>query len=337
MLLALVQFALFFVRADPAFFWYGAIVLAVGAVVSEIAGVNYNAMLVQVSTPKTIGKVTTASAGVSATSAASSRWAWSSSSPSWTGSAWTPPTVSPIASSPSSCAVWTIVFSIPLFLNVPEAPPSGHGEKVNFFAAYVVLVKDVITLFRTHRPTFWFLLASAVYRDGLAGVFAFGGILAAVAFGFTTNEVLIFAIAANVVAGISTIFAGRADDRFGARAVIITALAGLVAMAVLVFALHDTGKLVFWVGGLILCAFVGPAQASAPSLLARVTPRGDAGRDLRALRHHRAGRELPLPRPLDALHRVVRLHDLGRAGHRHRARPRARAAAARPLPAARRA
>src|SRR5690606_33748717 len=56
-LLALVQFALFFAQADPAYFWYGAIVLALGAVVSEIAGVNYNAMLVQVSTPKTIGRV----------------------------------------------------------------------------------------------------------------------------------------------------------------------------------------------------------------------------------------------------------------------------------------
>ena len=57
MILALVQFALFFVHADPQYFWFGAILLALGSVVSEIAGVNYNALLVQVSTPKTIGKV----------------------------------------------------------------------------------------------------------------------------------------------------------------------------------------------------------------------------------------------------------------------------------------
>jgi len=148
---------------------------------------------------------------------------------------------------------------------------------VNFFVAYGVLVKDIVALFKTHRPTFWFLLASAVYRDGLAGVFAFGGILAAVAFHFSANEVLIFAIAANVVAGVSTILAGRADDRFGARAVIIFALSGLVAMALLVFLLHDTGKIVFWIGGLVLSAFVGPAQAASRSLLARVTPEGMQG------------------------------------------------------------
>ena len=35
----------------------GVSLIAVGSVFSEIAGVNYNAMLVQVSTPKTVGKV----------------------------------------------------------------------------------------------------------------------------------------------------------------------------------------------------------------------------------------------------------------------------------------
>ena len=55
--LALLQFALFFVYAEPQFFWLGAILVALGSVSSEIAGVNYNAMLVQVSTPRTIGRV----------------------------------------------------------------------------------------------------------------------------------------------------------------------------------------------------------------------------------------------------------------------------------------
>ncbi|MFT4229527.1 MAG: MFS transporter [Microbacterium sp.] len=270
-LLALLQFALFFVRADPAHFWYGAIVLALGAVVSEIAGVNYNAMLVQVSNPKTIGKVSGLGWGLGylggivalALVIVLTQLEWFGMDTS-DGMAFRLIAV--------GCAVWTILFALPIFLNVPEAPAPLRGVPVGFLASYAVLVKDVAGLFRTHRPTFWFLLASAVYRDGLAGVFAFGGILAAVAFGFSANEVLIFAVAANVVAGVSTILAGRADDRFGARAVIVAALAGLIAMTVLVFLLHDTGKTVFWIGGLVLSACVGPAQAASRSLLARVTP-----------------------------------------------------------------
>ncbi len=55
--LAVLSAALFVVRPEPAYLWVGLGLLAVGSVVSEIAGVNYNAMLTQVSTPRTIGRV----------------------------------------------------------------------------------------------------------------------------------------------------------------------------------------------------------------------------------------------------------------------------------------
>jgi UMF1 family MFS transporter len=276
-LLALLQFALFFVHAEPAYFWLGAALLALGAVVSEIAGVNYNAMLHQVSTRRTIGKVSGLGWGlgyiggiialVIVVVLAFADWFGMDTSD---GLAYRLIAV--------GAAVWTVIFSIPIFLNVPESPPADDGHRrVSFFKSYVLLVKDLVRLFKTSKPAFWFLFASAIYRDGLAGVFAFGGILAAVAFGFSANEVIIFGIAANVVAGISTIFAGRADDRFGPKSVIVFALVGLVVMALVVFFFHDAGKVVFWSGGLLLSAFVGPAQAASRSLLARVTPVGLQG------------------------------------------------------------
>ncbi|MGF3056352.1 MFS transporter [Microbacterium sp. YY-01] len=275
-LLALAQFALFFVQADPQFFWYGAIVISVGAVISEIAGVNYNALLVSVSTPRTIGRVSGLGWGLGyiggiialAIIVVLTTFEWFGMDTS-NGMAYRLIAV--------GCAAWTVVFAIPLFLNVPEPPAAIGAPRVGFFASYVELVRDIVRLHRTHRPTFWFLISSAVYRDGLAGVFAFGGILAAAVFHFTSNEVMIFGIAANIVAGVSTIFAGRFDDRFGARAVIVTTLSILVVMALVVFMLHDQGKLPFWICGLILSGCVGPAQAASRSLLARVTPTGLQG------------------------------------------------------------
>ncbi len=278
-LLALVQFGLFFVYADPSYFWLGAILLALGAVVSEIAGVNYNAMLVQVSTRKTIGRVSGLGWGLGYIGGIVAlilvvvldTFSWFGMDTS-NGLAYRLIAV--------GAAVWTVVFSLPLLFNVPEATATQTtGPKVGFFRGYVVLVKDVVALYKSPatRPTFWFLVASAVYRDGLAGVFAFGGILAAVAFGFSPTEVIMFGIAANVVAGISTIIGGRVDDFVGPKAVILFALFGLVAMAIVVFAFHDSGTIVFWIGGLILSSFVGPAQAASRSLLARVTPDGRQG------------------------------------------------------------
>ena len=264
---------LFFVEADPGFFWLGVSLIAAGSIVSEIAGVNYNAMLVQVSTPKTIGRVSGLGWGfgylggiialVIVVVAYAADWF---GLPEDGGL--------PFRFVALGCAIWTVVFSIAIFRNVPEVPPAPGRVRVNFFRAYVEVAKQIGRIFRDSRQTFWFLLASAIYRDGLAGVFTFGAVLASVAFGFEFLEVVAFGIGANLIAGVSTIIAGRFDDRFGARAVIIFALAGLVVAGVLVFLLADQGKIVFWIFGLALTAFVGPTQAASRSLLARVTPPG---------------------------------------------------------------
>jgi UMF1 family MFS transporter len=170
--------------------------------------------------------------------------------------------------------VWTLLFAWPLFRYVPEGPPATDRPRVGFFASYRVLVRDVADLFRNARTTFWFLLASAVFRDGLAGVFTFGAIIASVSFRFSPDQVIVFGVAANLVAGLSTIAVGRLDDRFGPRAVILGALTTLVVCGLAIVLLRDGGATVFWVFGLILSACVGPAQAASRSFLARVTPAG---------------------------------------------------------------
>ncbi|MEP6479950.1 MAG: MFS transporter [Rhodoglobus sp.] len=267
---------LFFVQAAPPFFVLGISLIALGSVFSEIAGVNYNAMLVQVSTRKTIGRISGLGWGLGYLGGivalilvvVFTKLDWFGMSTD-NGMAFRVIAL--------GCAAWAIIFSIPIFLNVPEAPPAPNRPKVSILRSYVVLFQDIAKLYRESRPTFWFLLASAVFRDGLAGVFAFGAIIAAVTFKFTSDEVLIFGIVANLVAGISTILAGRFDDIFGPRAVIIFSLFGLVVAGTATFLLHDAGKMVFWVAGLLLTVFVGPAQAASRSLLARVTPAGKEG------------------------------------------------------------
>lgn len=275
-LLVLCTFGLFFVEAMPAFFWFGALLIAAGSVFGEIAGVNYNAMLRQVSTPATIGRVSGLGWGfgylggiLALILVVVAQTFDFFGLPLENGL--------PFRVIALGCAIWTILFAIPIFLAVPEAPVKPGLERVNFFRSYVLLIENIRDLFRNARQTFWFLLAAAVYRDGLAGVFTYGAILASVAFGFSREEVILFGIAANLIAGVSTIFAGRLDDRFGARRVILASLAGLSIAGILVFFLEPAGVVVFWIFGLLLTAFVGPVQAASRSLLARVTPAGREG------------------------------------------------------------
>lgn len=270
-LLALIQFAMFFVYSDPQFFWFGAAAVALGSVASEIAGVSYNAMLFDVSTKKTVGSVSGLGWGLGYIGGivalvivvVLTELDWFGMDVS-DGLAYRLIAV--------GAAVWTIIFSIPFVLWVPEPPARTDRPRVGFFRSYAVLVRDLRSLARNHRQTFWFLISSAVYRDGLAGIFAFGGILAAVSFGFSATEVMIFGVALNLVAGVSTIIAGRLDDKFGPRAIIVFSLITLVVSGLFIFFFREQGKVIFWIGGLILSAAVGPAQASSRSLLTHMTP-----------------------------------------------------------------
>lgn len=271
-LLVASMFGLFFVQASPPYFWLGVGLIAIGTVVSEVAGVNYNAMIVQVSTPKTVGRVSGLGWGMGYLGGIvalvivvvldGAEWFGMDTSD---GMAFRLIAV--------GCAVWTIVFGWAVFVFVPEAPKADRPT-VGLFQGYVVLWRDLQDLWKRARSTLWFLLASAVYRDGLAGVFTFGAIIAAKSFGFSNQNVIIFGIAANLIAGVSTVIAGRFDDRLGPRTVIIASLSVIIGSGILVVALQSAGAVVFWVFGLALSACVGPAQAASRSLLARVSPVG---------------------------------------------------------------
>ena len=273
---------MFFVEGRPQYFLLGVSLVAIGTVFFEIATVNYNAMLIQVSTPKTVGKVSGLGWGagyfggiVLLLAVLLGLVGLTADSGGFLGvSHENGLNIRIIA---VVCAVWTLGFSLPVLLKVPEIQATANRNRVDFFRSYAVLVSDVRSLWRESRNTVYFLIASALFRDGLVGVFTFGGILAKGTFGFSTNQVIIFAIAANVVAGISTFISGLFDDRFGAKPVIVTSLTGLVVAGTAVFFAHDGGQAAFWVGGLVLCMFVGPAQSASRTFLARVTPAGREG------------------------------------------------------------
>jgi UMF1 family MFS transporter len=131
---------------------------------------------------------------------------------------------------------------------------------------------------RAQAPeTLKFLISSAIYRDGLAGVFSFGAVLGTVAFGFSKTEVIFFGIAANLVAGLGAALGGVFDKILGTRNTIIVSLSGLLIAGTGVFVFANAGQITYWIGGLLLCLFVGPAQASSRTFVAKFTPHGREG------------------------------------------------------------
>ncbi|MTD15403.1 MFS transporter [Nakamurella sp. YIM 132087] len=279
-LVLLCMIGLFWVRDDSSYFWLGAALIGLGSVFFEIAAVFYNAMLRQISTPATIGRVsgfgwsmgyfggiflllicyfgfiagdgdTRGFLGISTEDGFNIR------------------VVALVA------AVWFGLSALPVLFAVPEVAAAPKRERTPLLSAYRKLFRDIAELFRTDRQIAFFLIASAIFRDGLAAIFHFGAILAVLVYGISDADVLIFGVAANVISAIGALSAGVLDDRVGPRFVIVVSLVGLIITGTVLLFL--SGPMMFWIFGLVLCLFVGPAQSASRTFLMRITPPGREG------------------------------------------------------------
>jgi len=268
---------LFFVRDDYRYLALGLLLLAAGSAFLDFAQVSYNAMLQQISNRSNVGKIS----GIG----------WGSG---YLGGIvvmllayvlFIEPEVGLFGVTTEGglkyralalvVAVWFAVWAIPIFLAIPEIPPTPGIPRVSFFASYRVLIHDVRALFRSDRHAVWFLLASALYRDGLVAIFSFGAVLAVSVYGLDAAEVVIFGVVANVVAAIGALGAGIIEDRIGPKPVILASLSALVMTAVVLLFAH--GSTMFWIFGLLLCLWVGPAQSSSRTYVVRLAPVGREG------------------------------------------------------------
>lgn len=271
---------LFFVRNEYQYLWLGLALIGIASVFAEFATVSYYAMLRQVSTPRNIGRV--------------SGFGWSMGyfggivlllvcyTGFISGDGDTRGFLGVTTDGGLNiriialfAAAWFAIFAIPVLFKVPEVPANPGRERVGFFASYRLLIRDLRELYRVDRNAVFFLGASALFRDGLAAIFSFGAILAHTVYGISTADVLLFGVAANVVSAIGAIVAGRFDDRVGPRTVIMTSLIGMLTAGTIL--LFVSGPMMFWIFGLLLTLFVGPAQSSSRTYLARMSPVGREG------------------------------------------------------------
>ncbi|MDO5750214.1 MAG: MFS transporter [Rothia sp. (in: high G+C Gram-positive bacteria)] len=290
----------FFVYPSPQYLWLGVGLISVAAIFNEFAVVNYNAVLPRVSTPANIGKISGIGwsagyfGGIVALGLVLLLFIGFGES------------VPALLNLPTDdalniraialfVAAWVLVFCTPVLVRMRNRneflpsvlpvrerrslergmarfTPSRRGSLVE---SYRELWRTVVRLRRTQPQTLKFLVASAVFRDGLVGIYTFGGILAAGSFGFTTTDVLLFGIAANAVAGVGAIVGGYLDDYLGPKMLILLSLGAIMLSSIPLF-MAPSGQM-FWVCGLLLCMFIGPAQSASRTFLARIADPGTEG------------------------------------------------------------
>ena len=271
LLCVLASAGMWFVEPDPAFILLAMVLVVLGTIGFELAQVFYNALLPDIAPKGQIGRV--------------SGWAWG------TGYAGglvclvvalvllvqpNPPLfgldaarAEPVRATALLVAAWFAIFSLPLFLWVPDRPGTGLPAGAAIREGLRELGRTIAAA-RRHALVFRFLIARMVYTEGINTLFAFGGIYAAGTFGMALEEILIFGIILNVTAGLGAAGFAWIDDRIGARSTILIALAALVVLGAGLLAVES--KLWFYILGSALGIFVGPAQAASRSLMAHLAP-----------------------------------------------------------------
>ncbi len=196
------------------------------------------------------------------------------------------------ASGPFS-AIWYMIFVLPLFLFTPDAPKRARLR--GSVKAGLADLRATLAKARSNRAMLLYLVANMTYKDGLAALFAFGGIYAAGVLGWGSIEIGVFGILAAASGVFGSFLGGRCDDRFGPKMVIAGSLLVLILCGIGIVSVdRDTVFFVFEVssertGGLfstvpevvflVLGAFIGaaagPLQAASRTLLVHLAPEGE--------------------------------------------------------------
>jgi UMF1 family MFS transporter len=171
-------------------------------------------------------------------------------------------------------ALWFLVFALPLFLFVPDAP-RGMGLGAAIRAGRDALLATLRRLPGEGSLTAY-LVSSMIYRDALAGLYAFGGIYAGGVLGWGLFQLGLFGIVAAITGAVGAWAGGRADRAFGPLPVIRLSILVLIAVCVATLTTSRTAVLLvpvpegsglpdvlFYVCGALIGAAGGALQAAS--------------------------------------------------------------------------
>lgn len=188
-------------------------------------------------------------------------------------------------------ALWYLVFVLPMFLFVPDAP-ARDKIRTAVRKGLSELLASLLQA-RANRNIFQFLIANMIFKDGLVALFAFGGIYSAGQLGWGSIEIGIFGIIVIITGILGLLLAGPLDDRLGAKPVIIFSLVVLMICGLGMISIDKTTvffvvktqaapedaqfaslpEQMFIALGAVIGAVSGPLQASSRSLLIRLAPK----------------------------------------------------------------
>lgn len=267
---ALSAMCLWFVTPETSSVFTALILVGVGTFAFELGMIFYNAMLPDLSPPEKIGRWSGWGWGLGYVGGLSclalTLVAFVQAEAPWFGLV--KETAEHLRATGPMVGLWMLIFAVPLFVFTPDKPRGvGFTEAAKRgITSLIETLKHV----RQHANIARFLIARMIYTDGLNTLFAFGGIYAAGSFGFSFEDLIIFGIGINITAGLGAASFAWIDDWIGPKLTILISVVALIFLSSTLLIIDNVS--LFWIFGLGLGIFVGPAQSASRSLMARLAP-----------------------------------------------------------------
>ena len=166
-------------------------------------------------------------------------------------------------------AVWWAVFSIPLFLNVPEPPAVGPQQGTLAVVAAFSRLRQTFREVRRYRNAFLLFIAMLLYQDGIQTIIRMAGVYGAEVGIEPTMQIAAFVMVQFVGIPFAFLF-GSLGARIGTKRCIFIAI-GVYALATML-AYFMTNVTHFFVLAFLIATVQGGAQALSRALFARLIP-----------------------------------------------------------------
>ena len=169
-----------------------------------------------------------------------------------------------------SVALWWTLFSLPLFLRVPEGPSGGADSLRNSLHHGISTLASTFRHIRTRRSAFRFLIAFLLYNDGVQTVIMMATIFGKTELGLETSDLIGALLLTQAVGVPGSLAYGWAAKRFGAKRMLFIGIGAY--LGILIYAFRMTSALDFWILAGTVGLFMGGLQAVSRSFYSRLIP-----------------------------------------------------------------
>ena len=178
-------------------------------------------------------------------------------------------------------SIWFIVFMVPFFMWVKEGKaPNRQGDFTQSMTELKLSLQGMLK-----RPSlFSFMGAQMFYRDALNGLYAFGGVYAALVLGWGLTQLGVFGIIGGISAALVTWVSGKYDRKLGPRPVIYFHIWVLIIVSLCIIGMSRTSfygialpvdsnlpDIIFYICGAAIGGSGGGIYAASRSMMVRHT------------------------------------------------------------------